>query len=53
MYRVHTGKFVSNSRTSKRHVYGFQGLQATKKKGYNCIQNFHLGRYIPGYTVGN
>ena len=21
--------------------------------GANCIQNFHLGRYIAGYTVGN
>ena len=21
--------------------------------GHNCIQNFHLGRYIVGYTVGN
>ena len=21
--------------------------------GDNCIQNFHLGRYIVGYTVGN
>ena len=21
--------------------------------GYNCIQNFHLGRYIVGYTVRN
>ena len=21
--------------------------------GDNCIQNFHLGRYIIGYTVGN
>ena len=21
--------------------------------GDNCIQNFHLGRYIAGYTVGN
>ena len=21
--------------------------------GYNCIQNFNLGRYIVGYTVGN
>ena len=21
--------------------------------GENCIQNFHLGRYIVGYTVGN
>ena len=23
------------------------------KEGDNCIQNFHLGRYIVGYTVGN
>ena len=23
------------------------------KLGDNCIQNFHLGRYIAGYTVGN
>ena len=21
--------------------------------GYICIQNFHLGRYIVGYTIGN
>ena len=21
--------------------------------GYNCIQNFHLGRYFVGYTIGN
>ena len=21
--------------------------------GENCIKNFHLGRYIVGYTVGN
>ena len=21
--------------------------------GDNCIQNFHLGRYIVGYTIGN
>ena len=21
--------------------------------GDNCIQNFHFGRYIVGYTVGN
>ena len=25
----------------------------TIKLGDNCIQNFHLGRYIVGYTVGN
>ena len=24
-----------------------------KHLGDNCIQNFHLGRYIVGYTVGN
>ena len=24
-----------------------------KKLGDNCIQNFYLGRYIVGYTVGN
>ena len=23
------------------------------KLGDNCIQNFHLGRYIVGYSVGN
>ena len=23
------------------------------KLGDNCVQNFHLGRYIVGYTVGN
>ena len=23
------------------------------KSGDNCIQNFHLGRYIVGYTIGN
>ena len=25
----------------------------TLELGDNCIQNFHLGRYIVGYTVGN
>ena len=31
-------------------------LNATKYQGHlgdNCIQNFYLGRYIVGYTVGN
>ena len=28
----------------------FMGAQ---QLGDNCIQNFHLGRYIVGYTVGN
>ena len=27
-------------------------LWDVKKIGGNCIQNFHLGRYIVGYTVG-
>ena len=26
---------------------------AQQHLGDNCIQNFHLGRYIVGYTVGN
>ena len=25
----------------------------SSKLGDNCIQTFHLGRYIFGYTVGN
>ena len=29
-----------------------EGLKALHL-GDNCIQNFHLGRYIAGYTVGN
>ena len=30
------------------------GLQrVTLYLGDNCIQNFHLGRYIVGYMVGN
>ena len=28
-------------------------LFKNNKLGDNCIQNFHLGRYIVGYTVGN
>ena len=28
-------------------------LQVYNQLGDNCIQNFHLGRYIVGYTVGN
>ena len=27
--------------------------QHLSQLGDNCIQNFHLGRYIVGYTVGN
>ena len=27
--------------------------ESVDKLGDNCIQNFHLGRYIVGYTVGN
>ena len=27
-------------------------LHSSLKLGDNCIQNFHLGRYIVGYTVG-
>ena len=28
-------------------------LHANDQLGDNCIQHFHLGRYIVGYTVGN
>ena len=28
-------------------------LVRTCHYGENCIQNFHLGRYIVGYTVSN
>ena len=28
-------------------------LLAYNELGDNCTQNFHLGRYIVGYTVGN
>ena len=39
--------------------FGMQKIQLPKMSQYgdylgdNCIQNFHLGRYIVGYTVGN
>ena len=28
-------------------------LSQSKQLGNNCIQSFHLGRYIVGFTVGN
>ena len=28
-------------------------LDIVDNLGDNCIQNFHLGRYIVGYTIGN
>ena len=31
----------------------FCGVVLGVSLGDNCIQNFHLGRYIVGYTVGN
>ena len=30
-----------------------QEISNSNNLGDNCIQNFHLGRYIVGYTVGN
>ena len=36
--------------TCKIHV---ENLKCVQQLGDNCIQNFHLGRYIVGYTVGN
>ena len=29
------------------------GTATNNELGDNCVQNFHLGRYIVGYTVGN
>ena len=31
----------------------FNSFENVTKLGDNCIQNFHLGRYIVGYMVGN
>ena len=41
--------------TSKRqkHTYILDTGNMVENLGDNCIQNFHLGRYIVGYTVGN
>ena len=33
--------------------YFYYVLVTSTYLGDNCIQNFHLGRYIVGYTVGN
>ena len=30
----------------------FRLINKKKELGDNCIQNFHLGRYVIGYTVG-
>ena len=37
------------------YMYGRRNVsrKSVKHVGDNCIQNFHLGRYIVGYTVGN
>ena len=39
----------------KLSILYFKGLSVniSVKLGDNCIQNFHLGRYIVGYRVGN
>ena len=43
-----TSKIIRNLVTIS-HTSGWRMF----KLGDNCIQNFHLGRYIVGYTVGN
>ena len=40
-------------RCNGRHNVSRKSINLVVKLGYNCIQNFHLGRYIVGYTVGN
>ena len=38
----------------KRNLVSYIGRKSTGHElGDNCIQNFHLGRYIVGFTVGN
>ena len=39
--------------TSRLGVKERHAVKSFNHLGDNCIQNFHLGRYIVGYTVGN
>ena len=39
--------------TSRLGVKKRHAIKSVNHLGDNCIQNFHLGRYIVGYTVGN
>ena len=51
-----TGHFKSISRTEKQYNSAIPTCNHGVSKLYlgdNCIQKFHLGRYIIGYTVGN
>ena len=41
--------FVMSNQRAYRPDFSF----VVTNLGDNCIQNFHLGRYIVGYTVGN
>ena len=48
---------LQESETSKTRTLMYNFISALAQivvhLGDNCIQNFHLGRYIIGYTVGN
>ena len=49
-------KGIEDSADSDQTAYKtrvFSVYYSDKHLGDNCIQNFHLGRYIVGYTVGN
>ena len=45
--------FISEIGGSKLAIWFFRKDKTVCKLGDNCIQNFNLGRYIVGYTVGN
>ena len=47
--------FVERPTNSYGHKEGLKAHQYWRGNdlGDNCIQNFHLGRYIVGYTFGN
>ena len=50
LIKVHNQKLVF-SFLHQNICFGYYKEQS--QLGVNCIQNFHLGRYIVGYTVGN
>ena len=44
------------STAHKNYIYAIStkvSSAGSNEIGDNCIQNFHLGRYIVGYRVGN
>ena len=44
---------LDNTAWVRPGVKSQRSLSCLQELGDNCIQIFHLGRYIVGYTVGN